>query len=84
MHCFDCAEQNTDRPAVGICTDCGAGLCPHHARTEHRPVTCRIIAGMVPVHHQARQPVRTLRCPSCSQVRTSIAACEARGSARDC
>lgn len=84
MDCFDCAEQNTNAPAVGTCTDCGAGMCLQHAHAERRPVTCRITAGMAPVHHPAQQPARTLRCPSCSQVRTTITACEAHGAVRDC
>ncbi|WP_020501801.1 DUF2180 family protein [Sciscionella marina] len=82
MHCFDCAEQNVDRPAVGTCMDCGAGVCAEHARPERRPVTCRVV-GLTVVDHPARVAARILRCSACGQVRTTIAACETQGG-RDC
>ena len=83
MHCFDCAEQNATTSAVGTCSDCGVGVCAHHARTDRRPITCRVSVGMVPVHTTARQTTRIVRCPSCSQARTAVAACEAQGG-RNC
>jgi hypothetical protein len=32
MHCYPCAEQGVDRPAVAICRSCSAGLCLEHLR----------------------------------------------------
>ena len=33
MNCYDCANHHTATPAVAICHDCGAGVCPDHAIT---------------------------------------------------
>ncbi|QGK68696.1 DUF2180 family protein [Allosaccharopolyspora coralli] len=83
MHCFDCAEQNTERPAVATCSDCSAGVCAQHAYVDRRPVACRMTAGMVPVQQPTRQTARILRCPSCAQIHAAVATCEARAG-RDC
>ncbi|WP_338596779.1 DUF2180 family protein [Saccharopolyspora sp. SCSIO 74807] len=82
MHCFDCAGRNVEQPAVGACMDCGAGVCAQHAHADHRPVTCRMV-GLTVVEHPTRLPARILRCPSCTQVRAAVAACETQGG-RDC
>ena len=83
MHRFDCVEHNVERPAVGTCMDCGAGVCAEHARPERRPVTCRMSAGMIPVQQPTQVAARILRCSACTQVRTTVAACETQGG-RNC
>lgn len=83
MHCFDCAEQNVERLAVGVCIDCGAGVCAEHAHAVRHHATCRMTHGMAAVQLPARTTARILRCPSCTEVRTTVAACEGRGG-RDC
>jgi hypothetical protein len=32
MHCYVCAEEEVDRPAVALCRSCSAGLCLEHVR----------------------------------------------------
>jgi hypothetical protein len=32
MHCYVCAEEGVDRPAVALCRACSAGLCLDHLR----------------------------------------------------
>ena len=32
MHCYVCAEQEVERPAVALCRTCSAGLCLEHLR----------------------------------------------------
>ncbi|MBO8196596.1 DUF2180 family protein [Streptomyces oryzae] len=38
MHCFDCSKEGTETPAVAVCVDCGAGVCPRHLISEPEPV----------------------------------------------
>ncbi|MBA3806877.1 MAG: DUF2180 family protein [Solirubrobacterales bacterium] len=32
MHCYPCAEQGVNQPAVALCRSCSAGLCLEHLR----------------------------------------------------
>jgi hypothetical protein len=32
MHCYVCAEQNVEQPAVALCRSCSGGLCLEHLR----------------------------------------------------
>ncbi|GAB3366129.1 DUF2180 family protein [Amycolatopsis echigonensis] len=38
MHCLDCSLANETRPAVGICTTCGAAVCRDCVRVGHNSV----------------------------------------------
>jgi hypothetical protein len=63
MNCYDCTTQDhLARPAVGICHDCGAAVCEHHAvvRAHHLTRTMTMLRE-VPVEPAAR----TLRCTTC-------------------
>ncbi len=62
MNCYDCATHDMTRPAIGICHDCGAGVCTDHARIETKYLTRLVPLGM-PV--AVEPPARTIRCPTC-------------------
>jgi hypothetical protein len=62
MNCFDCASLGHRVPAVGICSDCGAGICADHLRlSPHWLTRTAIINRVVAVE----PPARILRCPVC-------------------
>jgi len=46
MLCYDCALQQRDAPAIGICVRCGKGLCREHVRRQETRPLKRIAAGM--------------------------------------
>ena len=35
MNCFECAKANDTIPAVGVCEQCGVGLCLDHLIEAH-------------------------------------------------
>ncbi|MFC5802230.1 DUF2180 family protein [Streptomyces formicae] len=67
MLCFDCAQRGGEEPAVAVCQECGAGLCPAHttavAQLVHRA------AGMGPVSSSV--PGRRMTCRDCRLARRS-------------
>lgn len=66
MNCFDCAALDRQRAAVGICRDCGAGVCSDHARLSPRWLTrLEVINRTVRVE----PPARVLLCPVCEAAR---------------
>jgi hypothetical protein len=63
MNCLDCTSNDRATPAVGICHDCGAGICLDHAVTrDHYLKRILTIAQEVAVE----PPARILRCQVCS------------------
>ena len=68
MNCFDCAALGDQVPAVAICADCGAAVCPRHGHVPPRWLTR--IAGINRVV-AIEPPARTIRCGVCQ------AACDA-------
>ncbi|MFI6124178.1 DUF2180 family protein [Streptomyces sp. NPDC051064] len=38
MHCLDCRTAGTNSPTIGVCQECGAGVCALHARIAPRSV----------------------------------------------
>ena len=71
MNCFDCAALGTAAPAVAVCTDCGAALCPRHAHVTARRLTrTAVINRVVP----AGPPTRTIRCALCQAARDAVPA----------
>ncbi len=63
MNCLDCTSNDRETPAVGICHDCGAGICIDHAVTrDHFLKRILTIAQEVAVE----PPARVLRCQVCS------------------
>lgn len=62
MNCFDCTALGKTVAAVGICADCGAGICPDHARlSPHWLTRTQVINRQVVVE----PPARVLRCSVC-------------------
>jgi hypothetical protein len=66
VNCFDCASHGRQEEAVGICADCGAGICGEHARmSPHWLTRTEVINRVVAVE----PPARVLRCPVCQAAR---------------
>ncbi len=63
MNCYDCHQNGTATPAIGICEECGAGICPQHAiqATQNHTVT-------LPMGRTVRPPIRELLCTDCQRV----------------
>ncbi|MFE0759945.1 DUF2180 family protein [Streptomyces smyrnaeus] len=47
MHCYDCYREGTETPAVAVCVDCGAAVCPRHLHSESEPVRESMSTGRV-------------------------------------
>lgn len=62
MNCFDCASLGDHVAAVGICTDCGAGVCHDHAQLSPRWLMRSAAINRVV---NVEPPERILRCPVC-------------------
>lgn len=80
MNCFDCAALGEAADAVAVCTDCGAGACPEHAR-----VTPRWLIRIVPINRRERVevPGRIIRCGLCQQARDAEGSAAATSAARN-
>lgn len=64
MQCYECATHGIQREAVGLCTQCSAGLCMEHAVSVQQPVhTQRPINQVVVLPLKTRQ----LRCAKCHE-----------------
>ncbi|WP_412104202.1 DUF2180 family protein [Streptomyces europaeiscabiei] len=61
MHCLDCRAREATSEAVGICRECGAGVCENHAR-----VTVRSLRGGSMLSAPYEPPARTVRCFTCA------------------
>ena len=69
MNCYDCATQDhLDRPAVGVCHDCGAAVCDHHAAARQHHLTRTGPINRIVVVEPAG---RTLRCTTCDAAYTA-------------
>lgn len=80
MNCFDCAALGISTAAVGMCSNCGAGLCVDHVRVEAQWLTRTAVINRTIV---VEPPARVIRCPVCQaahdaatngSARTAIAA----------
>ena len=62
MHCYDCSLAGKERPAIGLCGSCSAGLCLEHANVRPRPISVPY-----PVATTIRLPLqaRELLCSVC-------------------
>jgi hypothetical protein len=58
MNCLQCAYDDRESPAVGICLECGAAVCLTHARIGQRQAP--------PVGLVTRLPARRVLCSSCN------------------
>ncbi|MYW93763.1 DUF2180 family protein [Amycolatopsis rubida] len=63
MHCLDCVLEGQTRPAVGICTSCGAAVCRDCVRVG-RHLT-RHVTGFSSADLSATE-TRQLACPTCA------------------
>jgi hypothetical protein len=63
MNCLDCATNDRARPAVGVCHDCGAGVCLDHAIARDRHLTRLMTISM---EVEVEPPARVLRCRVCA------------------
>ncbi|MGA7280576.1 MAG: DUF2180 family protein [Acidimicrobiia bacterium] len=63
MNCYDCAQAGLTAPAVAVCHDCGAGLCPDHAISgQHTLTVVRAINAQTSVD----PPQRRIWCQACA------------------
>ncbi len=70
MECLDCIlSEGRPTPAVGVCVDCGAGVCSHHAViVEHHLTRPAAIMREIPVEPAAR----LVRCERCHAARQAV------------
>ena len=63
MNCYDCTTHHNATPAVAICHDCGAGVCPDHAiATVHHLTRMVPLGRYIPIEPAAR----IVRCTTCA------------------
>lgn len=68
MNCYDCATHDSATPAVAICHDCGAGVCPDHAvATAHHLTRMVPLGRYIPIEPAAR----VVRCITCAAADTA-------------
>ena len=63
MNCLDCAANDQVTPAVGVCHDCGAGVCADHAVSRDKYLTRTVALNM---QIDVEPPARVLRCEVCT------------------
>ncbi|MDA8355443.1 MAG: DUF2180 family protein [Actinomycetota bacterium] len=74
MNCFDCSTLGLSSDAVAVCADCGAGICPDHARMSPRWLTYTAAINRTVV---VEPPARTIRCPAYRSAWDAAANCHA-------
>ncbi|MFZ0013212.1 MAG: DUF2180 family protein [Acidimicrobiia bacterium] len=63
MNCYECAQSGLTTPAVAVCHDCGAGVCPDHASPgQHTLTVVRATNTRSPVD----PPQRRIWCRTCA------------------
>jgi len=69
MNCLDCVnDAELANAAVGVCSDCGAGVCRAHARVTARQLHVdAVIARRIAVD----PPARVVRCGMCQSAHTA-------------
>lgn len=80
MDCFDCAGLDHTVPAVGVCADCGAGVCRDHARVQ-----VRWLMRVIPMggSEPAGPPARSILCPVCQAAYEAVPDVAARAGLAD-
>lgn len=63
MNCLDCAANDQVTPAVGVCHDCGAGICIDHVVSMDHHLK-RIMT--ISMEVEVEPPARVLRCDVCT------------------
>ncbi len=74
MHCYDCAVTGGYTQAVGICSDCGCGVCVEHAVMAAHHLTRLAVINRV---ERVEPPARVLRCETCALAHEAIGAADA-------
>ena len=67
MYCLDCSTENRTSPAVGVCTNCGAGVC-----ASHLVLDTHVIAPYAGVGATHEYPTRAVTCTACAPVMTAL------------
>ncbi len=75
MNCFDCAAIGTMTAAVGVCRDCGAGLCVDHVQVNARWLTRTAVINRTVV---VEPPAREIRCRVCQAAHDAAVSSPAR------
>jgi hypothetical protein len=64
LHCYPCAEQGANQPAVALCRSCHAGLCLKHLRetAEKFAGDAHLASGSMSAacHHDTWAPTKTV------------------------
>lgn len=68
LNCFGSSTLGLSGGVVAVSPDCGAGICPDHARVSPRLLTYTAVINRTVV---VEPPARAIRCPACQ------AACDA-------
>lgn len=68
MNCLDCAGKGRTVPAVGVCHDCGAGVCAEHLHVSPHWLTRTAAINRTIV---VDPPARLLRCTVCHSAATA-------------
>lgn len=63
MNCYDCDPGEQAGPAIGVCHECGAGLCREHVRVTQDVVHGNASPGLVTRPRNAR----VLACTMCHE-----------------
>jgi hypothetical protein len=63
VNCLDCAKLGEERPAVGVCSHCGAGVCIDHL--DEAPHVLHVI---LPINRPLAidPPARHILCSTCA------------------
>ena len=69
MNCLDCALNSRDHNSVGVCHECGAGVCADHAVVRaHHLIRIVTINRPVPVE----PPARLVFCQTCAAAHDAL------------
>ena len=63
MRCYTCSKETKNSEAVAVCSVCGKGLCPQHAKEREIPMT-QHVSGW------ADQSAVHILCGDCSQIKS--------------
>ncbi|MGA5452710.1 DUF2180 family protein [Streptomyces umbrinus] len=72
MTCLDCADIGAKVSAVGVCSQCGAGVCAVHSEVSAQFLTCTKPVSRTVVTEPS---VRRLLCGTCATAHRAHAAC---------
>lgn len=67
MFCLDCSADQKSTPAVGMCTNCGAGVCVSHLELDSHVITPFAGVGSSNPH-----VTRAVTCATCAPVMTAL------------